>query len=133
MTLLQLLLRLFGTSSLLALIFVAAPHAWMQDIHAGLGMGDLPDAPVVWYLARSTSAFYAILGGLFWVVSFDTARYRSVLSYMGSAIVFLGVALLGVDYLEGMPWFWRVWEGPVVVFFGLAMLVLTRRQPEGAS
>jgi hypothetical protein len=27
--------------------------------------------PVVGSLARSTSAFYAMLGGLFWIISFD--------------------------------------------------------------
>lgn len=53
--LLPLLLRVFGTSSLLATIFVAAPRAWMRDIHAALGLGAFPDTPVVWYLARSTS------------------------------------------------------------------------------
>jgi hypothetical protein len=130
MTLLQLLLRLIGTSSLLALVFVAAPHSWMRDIHAALGMGELPDAPVVWYLARSTSAFYAILGGLFWVVSFDPTRYRSVLLYLGSAVVLLGVSLLSIDFLEGMPLFWWVWEGPFVTAFGLTILALTPGRSE---
>ncbi len=130
MTLLQLLLRVFGTSSLLATIFVAAPHAWMSDIHADLGMGELPDAPVVWYLARSTSAFYAILGGLFWVVSFNPARYRPVLLYLGWAIVLLGLSLLVIDFIEGMPWFWRLWEGPVVLLYGVAVLVLSLRERE---
>jgi len=127
MTLLQLLLRLFGTSSLLALIFVAAPRGWMLDIHADLGMGDMPDAPVVWYLARSTSAFYAMLGGLFWTLSFDPVRYRPVLSYLGAAIVCFGLALFVIDYLEGLPAFWWLWEGTVVTAFGVAILRLTPR------
>jgi len=70
---LKLFLRLIGSAALLALIFVAAPHAWMDAIHAQMGMGQLPDAPVVGYLARSTSAFYALLGGLLWVVSLISA------------------------------------------------------------
>ena len=71
---LKLILRLLGGSSLTAVIFVAAPTAWMRDIHASLGMGPLPEGPVVGYLARSTSAFYALVGGLFWLVSFDLQR-----------------------------------------------------------
>ena len=46
----------------------------MVAMHADLGLGRLPDAPIVGYLARSTSAFYAIEGGLFWVVSIDLVR-----------------------------------------------------------
>ncbi len=123
---LKLILRLIGSSSLLALIFVAAPHAWMDSIHSALGMGTLPDEPVVGYLARSTSAFYALLGGLFWVLSFDLARYRGILIYLGGALTLLGVVLFAVDWAEGMPMFWTAWEGPFVVVFGLVISFLSR-------
>lgn len=124
---LKLILRWMGTAGLFALIFVAAPYSWMHSIHESLGMGPLPDEPVVGYLARSTSAFYALLGGLFWVVSFDPAGHRRVLTYLGGAIACLGVALLVVDWAEGMPLFWVAWEGPFVVFFGVAISLLSRR------
>ena len=130
---LRLILRLLGSSSLLALIFVAAPYAWMDSIHSTLGMGQLPDSPVVGYLARSTSAFYALLGGLFWVVSFDLVRHRPVLIYLGAAIASFGLVLLIVDWTEGMQSFWTVWEGPFVIAFGLTLLFLSRsvRQQPG--
>ncbi len=124
---LRLILRLMGSLSLLALIFVAAPYSWMDSIHSSLGMGQLPDKPVVGYLARSTSAFYALLGGLLWVVSFDLGRLRRVLVYLGAAITSLVDVLFVVDWAEGMPSFWTVWEGPFVVAFGLVMLLLSRR------
>lgn len=123
---LKLFLRLIGSAALLALIFVAAPHAWMDAIHVQMGMGQLPDAPVVGYLARSTSAFYALLGGLLWVVSFDLSRHRLVLIYLGGAITLFGGTLLMVDWWEGMPLFWKIWEGPFVIAFGLAVLFLSR-------
>ena len=119
-------LRLMGSSSLLALIFVAAPQAWMESIHEMLGMGPLPDSPVVGYLARTTSAFYALLGGLFWVVSFDLDRHRRVLSYLGAAMASFGVVLFLVDRSEGMPPFWTYWEGPFIVVFGLTLVFLNR-------
>lgn len=130
---LRLILRLFGTSSLLATIFVAAPQSWMADIHADLGMGELPDAPVVGYLARSTSAFYAIMGGLFWTTSFDTVRHRTVLVYLGAALAAFGVSLYVIDFAEGMPWLWSVWEGTAVTGFGLAVLILARREPDSTG
>ncbi len=126
------ILRFFGTTSLLALIFVAAPHSWMTAIHAGLGLGELPSTPIVWYLARSTSAFYALLGGLFWLTSFDPPRHRAVLVYLGSALALFGVALLVIDWFEGLPLVWALWEGPLVIALGLTIRSLSRRlEPAG--
>lgn len=124
---LKLILRLIGSSSLLALIFVAVPYSWMNSIHSDLGMGQLPDAPIVSYLARSLSAFYALLGGLLWVVSFDLQRHRRVLIYIGTATALFGAILLAVDWVEKMPLFWTAWEGPFIIVFGLAIVVLSRR------
>ena len=124
---LKLILRLMGSSSLLALIFVAAPYRWMDFIHSTLGMGQLPVTPVVGYLARSLSAFYALLGGLLWVISFDLDRHRRVLIYLGAAITSFGAVLLVVDWVEGMPSLWTIWEGPFVAVFGLVILSLSRR------
>ena len=96
-------------------------------------MGQLPDKPVVGYLARSTSAFYALLGGLFWIVSFDLGRHRLVLRYLGVAITLFGAALLIIDWSEGLPFLWKVWEGPFLMGFGLAIFFLSRmiRSTEG--
>jgi hypothetical protein len=124
---LTLLLRVMGGSSLLALIFVAAPESWMATIHEEMDMGAFPTAPVVGYLARSTSAFYAIAGGLFLLVSTDLGRYRAVLLYIGWTMTVFGGVLLVVDILEGMPSSWTLWEGPFVVLFGGATLWLTRQ------
>lgn len=123
---LKLILRVMGSASLFALIFVAAPYQWMDSIHSTLGMGPLPHTPVVGYLARSTSAFYALLGGLLWVISSDLGRHRRVLIYLGAAIMVFGLVLLVVDWLEGMPSLWTIWEGPFVMVFGLAILSLSR-------
>jgi hypothetical protein len=120
-------LRILGGASLTALFFVAVPYAWMNAIHQGLGLGTLPDAPVVGYLARSTSAFYALLGGLLWVLSLDVRRHRLALCYLGAAITSLGLILWGVDLVEGLPLFWCLWEGPLDTLFGLAILWLSYR------
>jgi hypothetical protein len=124
---LKTLLRLIGSFSLLALIFVFVPYESMDSIHRSLGMGPLPDQPVVGYLARSTSAFYALVGGLLWLVSFDPRRYRRVLIYLGFALSAFGIALVWIDWSEGMPMFWKVWEGPFVLVFGIAISILSRK------
>lgn len=121
------LLRWVGSVSLLALVAAFMPYAWMNRIHGALGMGTLPSEPVVGYLARSLSLFYALMGGLLLVLSFDPVKHRTVLYYLGAASVLLGMVLLGIDYVEGMPDFWRHLEGPFVTALGVLILVLICR------
>lgn len=124
---LRLLLRYVGSVSLLAIVFVLVPYSWMNAIHAWLGMGALPAEPIVGYLARSTSAFYALLGGLLWVLSFDPRGSRAVLYYLSAAIIVFGVILTFVDSIEGLPLYWKLVEGPFIIAWGVVMLMLTRR------
>jgi len=112
---------------LLALVFVVAPRAWMEEIHTALGLGVFPDTPIVWYLARSTSAFYAMMGGLYWLASFDMGRQRRLLLFLGWWTVVLGVMLCGIDLWVGLPLSWTLSEGPVVILMGLALLYLISR------
>jgi hypothetical protein len=123
----KLVLRIIGSAALLALFAVVMPYSWMNAIHQWLGMGELPSEPIVGYLARSTSAFYALLGGLMWVVSFDLKRHSRILIYLGIAIIFFGTALFVVDLLEGMPLWWSLGEGPFNTAFGIVILVLSYR------
>jgi len=125
--LLRLFLRVIGSAALLAVFFVFMPYSWLNAVHKGLGMEDLPDERVVGYLVRSTSAFYALSGGLFWVLSFDLRRYRLALCYVGAATLFLGLVLFGVDMFEGMPLWWCFVEGPVDAAFGIMILCLACR------
>jgi hypothetical protein len=124
---LKLLLRIIGSVALLAIFAVVMPYSWMNAIHRWLGMGEFPAEPVVGYLARSTSAFYAILGGLFWVVSFDLHRHKLVLCYLGIVVVIFGAVLFIIDLLEGMPLYWSLTEGPFNLIFGVVILLLAFR------
>jgi hypothetical protein len=119
-----------GTVSLFALVAVFMPYAWMDTIHRAIGMGSLPSQPIVGYLARTLSMFYALMGGLLLLCSFDIQRYWILLRYLSVAFVFFGVVVLGIDYLEGMPDYWRRLEGPFVIIYGIAMLVLVLRSKQ---
>jgi hypothetical protein len=118
---LRLVLRAVGAVSLLALVAVVMPYAWMDATHQWLGLGRLPDQPVVGYLARSLSAFYALFGGLLWALSFDLQRHRPTLCFLGVAIIAFGAILLGIDWAEGLPLYWRLGEGPWVMIIGAAI------------
>jgi hypothetical protein len=86
----------------------------------------MPHGPVVEYLARSLSAFYAILGALCLVLTTDLDRYRPLVRSLGLAFALMSVALLGVDLAAGMPWWWTASEGPGGVVFGALLFVLAR-------
>lgn len=127
----KLFLRIMGTAALFALVAVIMPYSWMNAIHQWLGLGQLPAEPIVGYLARSTSAFYALLGGLLWLISFDLPRHRLILRFLGVAIIIFGVMLLAVDFIEGMPLWWSLWEGPINMAFGTIILILSNRIAKG--
>jgi hypothetical protein len=123
----KLLLRVIGTAALFALVAVVMPYSWMNTIHQRLGLGELSPEPIVGYLARSTSAFYAFFGGLLWLISSDLRRYRLVLIYVGAATVVFGTILFIVDLQEGLPLYWCLTEGPTNTTFGIIILTLSRR------
>ena len=125
---LTLYLRLIGTVASLAAICAVMPLRWMDTIHRAIGMGTLPDRPIVEYLARSTSAFYALMGALFWMLSFDLVRYRLLVKRLGMAIIALGILLLWTDIMAGMPRFWLAIEGPANVVLG-AIILRAARNP----
>ena len=123
---LLLLLRFMSVGSLFALVAVLMPFSWMVATHRWPGLGETPTGPVIEYLARSLSAFYALFGALFPVLASDLERYRPVVRFLGVALALGGLVLLGVALGAGMPWWWSVFEGPGGVVCGALMFVLAR-------
>ncbi len=61
---LKLLLLLFGLPAAFAVVPFLMPTSWMAAVHQWIGMGVLPDKPIVDYLARYASGFSALYGFL---------------------------------------------------------------------
>lgn len=128
---LVLVLRLFGAVMLLAFPAAMMPFAWMDQIHHGLGMGELPARPIVEYLARSCSLLYALHGAVVMFVSTNVRVYLPVIRFLGWAgIVFGGVTFL-VDASAGMPSFWTLSEGAIIVTESCLLLYLAGRVSAG--
>jgi hypothetical protein len=102
--------RFVGAGSLFALVPVFMPFSWMIATHRWLGLGDMPTGPVVEYLGRSFSTFYALVGALSLVVTADLDRYRPLVRFLRIAFALWSVVLLGVDWAAGMPWWWTASE-----------------------
>ncbi len=118
---LALLLRIVGLVSFSAIVPTFMPFAWMEAAHRWLGMGQLPDAPIVHYLTRSASLLYAAHGAVVIYVSFDVRRYLPALRFVAYVLACCGISMTAIDLWSGMPWFWTVPEGP---FFIVAAVVL---------
>jgi hypothetical protein len=124
---LVILLRIVGVPALFALVPVVMPFSWMIATHRWLGLGEMPTGPIVVYLARSLSAFYALVGALCLVVAADLERYRPLVRFLGVAFALMSVVILGVDLASGMPWWWTASEGPGGVVFGALLLFVLAR------
>ncbi|MDB5387255.1 MAG: hypothetical protein JWM11_2901 [Planctomycetaceae bacterium] len=116
------LLQLLGVIDLLALLAVAMPLDWMSVIHSNCGLGPLPEGRIVGYLARTTSTLYALHGALILFISIDIDRYRPLIRFLACAAMAHGAILLGIDLMQGMPWFWTILEAPIFAATGIAVL-----------
>lgn len=123
----------FGACVLLvALPCAALPYAWMDAIHRMLGLGTLPNEPMVLYLARSASLLYAAIGCLYLFMARELPRYRDLLRFLAWLEVGLGLMLLPIDLWTGMPWFWTACEATFIVGWALGLLALLRLQDQPA-
>jgi hypothetical protein len=127
-----LLLRISAVVLLTAVVPAVMPFDWMRAIHWQLGMGELPDGPIVGYLTRSLSAMYAVHGALVFFISLDVRRFLPVVKCLAVLGVVFGVGMLILDILVGMPRSWVVGEGPFVIGLGGVLLWLAVRIEKGS-
>ena len=121
------LLRLEAVVLLCAVPAALMPTEWMASVHAWLGMGTMPRGPLVEYLTRSLSLLYASGVPILWLTAGDVRRYRRLIEVMAWTRFALGVALLVLDCVVGMPWLWLLAEGPSIVALSLIVAMLARR------
>jgi hypothetical protein len=121
------LLRGAALMLLMALIPAVMPFAWMKDIHCYLGMGELPDGPIVGYLTRSLSAMYAFHGAIVMFVSCDVRRYVSLIRFLAVLGFLFGIGMLVLDICVDMPLAWSVSEGPFIMILSSLMFRLAQR------
>lgn len=112
------ILRVSAALVLCSIPTIFLPEEWMVKIHRWLGIGDLPRAPIVWYMARSLSAMYAILGCFTWAISIDTRRYGPLILLWSIMHLAMGALMVLVDYSAGLPVYWIIGEGPPLIVLG---------------
>ena len=127
------LLRASGVLLLTALVPAVMPFAWMQEIHFQLGMGELPDGPIMEYLTRSLSVLYAVHGALVLFVSLDVRRFLPVVKCLAFVSVLFGIGMTALDVTIGMPLLWVACEGPLIVALWGVLLWFARQVEDGPT
>ena len=133
---LKLILQINGAVMATALVAVFMSHDQMAAIHQWLGLGKFPEGIIVDYLARSLSAFYALMGVLYIVLARDIRAYATIITFMAWASICFGVATIIIDLQLDFPAWWTWGEGPFIIMYGTVVLWLQRKAkktPEEAA
>ena len=117
-------LRFDGIVLCCAVLALFLSDARMDEMHRAMGMGAIPDAPLVSYLTRTVSGLYFLRGVLVLLCSTDVVRYLPVVRLLGWGNLAFGVFVLVLDLRLGMPAFWTWTEGPSVIAIGSVMVIL---------
>ena len=119
------LLRVSGTFEMLAFLAVVMPRSWMESSHSWLGLGQMPDGPILMFMIRQASYTYGMHGVSLWVLATDVVRFRPLIIFNGIAFLLAALVFFLIDYAEGIPWWWTVVDVLGCGSFGAALLWLT--------
>lgn len=95
-------------------------------MHGHLDMGPFPEETIALYLARSSCLMYAVHGVLLIFVSFDVVRYLPLIWLLAWIAVIHGIILIVIDICTGMPLWWTVGEGGLLLAWGALVLALSK-------
>ena len=121
----KLLLRLAGAVEILAFISVVMPRSWMESSHEWLGMGTMPDGPLVMFMIRQASYAYGMHGISLWVIASDVVRFRPLVIFNGIAFLLAAPVFFLIDYTSGVPFWWTIGDTLGCAIFGGGLLWLT--------
>ncbi len=119
---LTILFRLNAIMLISAAFAVFLPNHWMAEIHARLGLGEMPKPKIVEYLARSCTMLYFIHGLVLGYVSLDMRKYWEFVRFLAILHLLLGAFVFGIDLKSGMPVYWTIAEGPAIMAFACCLL-----------
>ena len=121
------LLRIAGTFELLAFFAVIMPRTWMEGAHLWLGLGQMPDGPIIIFMIRQASYTYGMHGISLWVISLNVDRFRLLVVLNGIAYLVAGPVFFLIDYTAGMPLWWTMGDTFGCGLLGAVLLWLSWR------
>ena len=124
---LKIVLWVFGAPCVVAFFPFVMPRSWMAVTHEWLGMGALPDKPIVGYLARTASGLFGLYGCVLLLLASDVQRYSRVIRLQAVLVIVLSGAGAVFGFRAGMPAWWMIWDLTSCWFCCGVMLWLQRR------
>ena len=124
---LTLLIRLNAAVLLLAAVPVVFPTDLMAAMHARMGLGPFPRDRLTEYLTRSAAACYALHGAVVWMLSWDVARYRDLVTGMYRLHLLFAATIAGIDVWAGMPGWWTLAEAGTIASVAVVIGEVNRR------
>lgn len=117
-------LRLVGAVEMLAFGAVFLPRAWMEAIHTGLGLMEMPKGPVFDSVMRQVSFSYGLHGVALCFIAADVRRYRPLVILTMVGYLLAGPVFFVIDLGNGMPWSWIAGNGGSCLLIGTLLLGL---------
>ena len=124
--LLRWLLRITGSTEILAFVAVVMPRSWMELSHAWLGLGEMPSGPIIMFMIRQASYVYGMHGVSLWLLASDVDRFRPLVILNGVSFLLAALVFFVIDYTSGIPLWWTTVDTFSCAFFGAAVLWLSR-------
>ncbi len=109
---------------MLAFLAVLMPRSWMEASHAWLGLGAMPDGPILMFMIRQASYVYGMHGVSLWVLATDVVRFRPLILLNGISFTLAAPVFFLIDYTSGVPWWWTMVDTLGCGSFGVALLWL---------
>ncbi len=126
-------LRLTGATEILAFISVVMPRAWMESAHSWLGLGVMPEGPLIMFMIRQASYAYGMHGVSLWLMATDVRRYQPLIVFNAISFVIASFVFVVIDYTTGMPLWWTFVDGFGCAAFGVAVLILNFLRRESTN
>lgn len=114
-------LRSVGAVEMLAFGAVLLPRAWMEAIHARMGLTEMPQGPVFDSVMRQVSFSYGLHGLALWFIAADVRRYRPLVILTAVGYLLAGPVFFVVDFSNGMPWSWMAGNGGSCLLIGVLL------------
>jgi hypothetical protein len=99
----------------------------MEASHSWLGLGAMPEGPIIMFMIRQASYAYGMHGVSLWLMATDVRRYQPLIVFNAISFLIAGVVFSLIDYTEGMPFWWTIVDGFGCASFGAAVLILNSR------
>ncbi|MCJ7777777.1 MAG: hypothetical protein MUP16_05635 [Sedimentisphaerales bacterium] len=124
---LKICLWIAGILCLSSIVGVFLPMSMCESIVEYFGIESLPDSPLLFYMARVTSAMAVWIGVFFIILALRPMDYGVMVPFSGLCSVALGVVCAITGFIEKMPLLWFLGDSLSCLVLGILILVFWQK------